>query len=104
MGRPGLTHEDRMKMKRENYCQETKKNVMAVTAHAVLSFSGFLAAGMAYQYFAVQIAWLSCVLLSCVEAGYQFYIKSYDEEHAGNTIKRGFAKMALSWCVMLAVY
>lgn len=102
--RGGLTHEDRLKLKRENFAKATKETYMAVAAHAVLSFSGFVAAGMAYQYHKVQVTWCCCVLATCLEAGYQFYVKSYNPEATGNTIAMGFMKMGLAWLAMLLVY
>lgn len=102
--RGGLTHEERLKLKRANYSKVAKENMMALSAHAVLSFSGFLAAGMAYNYHSVQVTWMASVLLTCLEAGYQFYVKSHDPSAPGNTITKGFLKMGLAWVAMLAVY
>eukprot|EP00746_Dinoflagellata_sp_MGD_P026766 gnl/MRDRNA2_/MRDRNA2_16310_c0_seq1.p1 gnl/MRDRNA2_/MRDRNA2_16310_c0~~gnl/MRDRNA2_/MRDRNA2_16310_c0_seq1.p1 ORF type:complete len:330 (+),score=26.92 gnl/MRDRNA2_/MRDRNA2_16310_c0_seq1:70-1059(+) len=102
--RPGASHEERLELKRGHYVKVAKENFMAVSAHAVLSFSGFLAAGLAYQYHSVQVMWICCIMLTCIEAGYQFYCVSYDPNLPGNTIQRGFMKMGLAWVMLLASY
>lgn len=102
---PSATRDQRLQGKSgDNYPSYAFKACAAVTLHAVLSCSGFLAAALAYQNHTVQLVWIFCVLTGAIFAGARFYYKSLHPEYVPPGVLYGFVRMGLAWAVVGPTY
>mmetsp|Transcript_13278 Transcript_13278/g.17965 ORF Transcript_13278/g.17965 Transcript_13278/m.17965 type:complete len:121 (+) Transcript_13278:2-364(+) len=98
------TWEVRLKEKRGKYKAYASQVLLALLTHATLAFTGMIAAAMAYQYYAVQIVWIVCVLVGGVEAGLRFYYQSAHPEYVAPGLTYGIMRMGIAWTCVLPTY
>eukprot|EP00931_Biecheleriopsis_adriatica_P092156 TRINITY_DN65985_c0_g1_i1.p1 TRINITY_DN65985_c0_g1~~TRINITY_DN65985_c0_g1_i1.p1 ORF type:complete len:387 (+),score=40.02 TRINITY_DN65985_c0_g1_i1:37-1161(+) len=101
---PASTSEQRLVGKRQGFRSYAPKVILMVVFHAVMSGQGFAAAALSYQHHAVQVVWICCVLGGCLISGARFYYQSANPDYVAPGLSKGFANIALAWCLVLPTY
>lgn len=101
---PDVTREERIKKKRGNYKNWAIEASKGLAAHCALSMSGFLAAGMTFQYHKVQVIWIFAVLAGCADVSISFYKRSQDATLPAPSMMVGLKRMGLAWALLIPTY